>query len=94
MIRAADCATSDEPPPPLLSLYWNCERFGTLPEAGGLYDQPAGLLEQMATLSNIYQAHKAQAKAGRITDFADNNPDAFRLVVQIQNMRSEVADGA
>lgn len=42
-------------PPPELVLAWQCERWGALPEVGGVYDQDAVLMQRMASLANVYQ---------------------------------------
>lgn len=44
----------DETPPPELRLYWQCQRFNCLPDAGPLLEQDAGLLNRMTVLGNIY----------------------------------------
>jgi hypothetical protein len=46
-------------PPRLLQEAWQVKRWGVLPEAGGLRDQPAGLLAKMATVLDVYTANKA-----------------------------------
>lgn len=52
-----DCAQGAGNPPPELEMYWLCKRFpGALPEAGALYDQPAGLMYRMAAMDNVYRA--------------------------------------
>lgn len=51
-----DCAAGDGPPPPELRLAWQCERWKTLPDAGGLYDQDYKTLTRMSALSNVYNA--------------------------------------
>ena len=90
MIRAADCAVDKEiPPPPLLSLYWQCQRYGALPEQGGLYDQPAGELERMTQLYNIYYAHQEQARAHDGARWADDNPGLFRIIAKMYRLRNE-----
>ena len=43
-------------PPPELMLSWDCERWHTLPEAGGLLDQDARLITTMKSLASIYAA--------------------------------------
>jgi hypothetical protein len=35
---------------------WNCERWKTLPDAGGLYDQDYQLMHRMNALTNVYNA--------------------------------------
>lgn len=43
-------------PPPELSLYWLCDRFGgALPDTGPVFDQDAFLLIRMGALDNIYK---------------------------------------
>lgn len=46
----------DAPPPVELQLAWKCERWNTLPDAGGMYDQDCRLTTYMTGLSNIYNA--------------------------------------
>lgn len=40
-----------------------CKAWGTLPLAGGLYDQPAGLMRRMTAALNVYTAAQAWKKA-------------------------------
>ena len=40
--------------PAELSLAWDCQRWGTLPEAGGLLDQDYVLLGRMTAALNVY----------------------------------------
>lgn len=47
---------SNAPPPAELQIAWDCERWNTLPEAGGLLDQEYQLLKRMTGLSNVYNA--------------------------------------
>lgn len=42
------------PAPPELRLAWMCERWNSLPETGGLYDQDYVTLHLATALSNIY----------------------------------------
>lgn len=37
-------------------LDWYCQKYSTLPEAGGMRDQPAGDIERMTAASNVYNA--------------------------------------
>ena len=48
-------AEGDGPPPPELRLAWQCQRWGGLPDAGGIYDQDAELLYRMTALNNVYR---------------------------------------
>ena len=46
-------------PPAELKLSWDCERWHTLPEAGGLLDQDFTLITRMKSLSSVYSAVSA-----------------------------------
>ena len=58
LLRAAVAAASheDKEPPPILSLYWQCMKWGTLPEAGGMNDQDYRTIFMMTILSRVYDA--------------------------------------
>lgn len=53
---AVDAADGDRDVPPELQLYWTCQRFGGLPDAGPILEQDAGLLSRMSLLSAAYDA--------------------------------------
>ena len=42
--------------PPELRTAFDVRRWGTLPEAGGLYDQSARLMYRMSLFDNVYKA--------------------------------------
>lgn len=46
-------------PPPELSLAWQCRKWHTLPEAGGLYEQDTRLMSRMNALLNVTDALSA-----------------------------------
>jgi hypothetical protein len=48
--------TENAPPPVELRMAWMCERWQTLPEAGGIYNQDYRLMVRMSVLSNVYNA--------------------------------------
>lgn len=75
------CARDNEPAPPELKLAWQAQRWNALPEPGGLLDQPAGLLNRMATAASVYNAFKTlQQSAGQIVALANNNPQVIQIV--------------
>jgi len=51
-----ECITANAPPPAELKLAWSCERWKTLPDAGGLYDQDYKLMHRMNAFTNVYNA--------------------------------------
>jgi hypothetical protein len=51
-----EALTENAPPPVELRMAWMCERWQSLPEAGGVYDQDQQLISRMIVLSNVYNA--------------------------------------
>ena len=43
---------------------WTCEKYNSLPEAGGVLDQPFALMDKMTVLSNVYGAMSRWHNAG------------------------------
>lgn len=74
------CVFAKGEPPEELTLAWQAHRWNALPEAGGLLDQPAGLIERMAYAENMYNAYKLWHD-GRAVELANNNPDLFDFIV-------------
>lgn len=73
-----------------LRMAWQSERWHTLPEAGGLLDQPAGLLQRMAVVSNVYNAFKAlKASAGNLVQLANSQPQVLAIVRQVERMEDQ-----
>jgi len=68
-------------------LAWQCERWGALPEVGGVLDQPAGLLERMSLFLNVYNVHKSYYNATNSVEWTKRNPEAWRLVAKVQRMQ-------
>lgn len=60
---------------------WQSKRWGALPDAGGLLDQPAGLIERMNYAENMYNAFRMW-KDGRAVDLAKQSPKLFDFVVE------------
>jgi hypothetical protein len=94
MIRAVvACASGDGPPPPVLTLAWQCAAFNALPNAGGLGDQPAGLIAQMTAARNIYTAWSSYTHALRKSEWIAANPDGWRIVQEVINGRLHTQPG-
>jgi hypothetical protein len=60
-------------PPPELRLGWNCERWQTLPDAGGIHDQEYQLVQSMNASLNVYHALRKyrNAKGAEIHNLND-----------------------
>ena len=68
-----------------LTLAWQCQRWGVLPEAGGLLDQPAGLIRKMSAAQNVYNAVHAfvNIPAGKGAEWARQNPGMWKLINEL-----------
>lgn len=77
----------DHTPPKELALAWHCERWNALPRAGGILDQPAGLLDRMAYAQNVYNTIKAYERvtADQLGNWVQNNPEAWELIARISD---------
>jgi hypothetical protein len=89
ILAAADCAEGKGPPPGELQLAWQARGWGTLPESGGLRDQPAGLLDRMTQALGVYDAFMAykQRDAGDESGFAKKQPKAWQTVLRVREIR-------
>lgn len=78
-----ECITSNAPPPPELKLAWSCERWKTLPDAGGLYDQDYQLLHRMNAFINIHNAVQRikSLKGTQIHTLSDNERLILRFLM-------------
>ena len=90
ILAVADCADGKGPPPGELQLAWQARGWGALPEAGGLLDQPAGLLDRMSTCLHVYDAVTAYKKSpgGQEGEFSKKNPAAWQTWLMVQGLRS------
>lgn len=90
-MAAAEFAEDKGLPPDELRLAFRCQQWGTLPCTGGLLDQPAGLVERMTIAINVYNSMKAwqQSAARNAKDFVKNNPDTWRIVKMVLDMRAD-----
>lgn len=89
ILAAADYGLYQEgEPPPILGLAFQCERWNTLPHAGGLLDQPAGLMRKMTALLNVYYAHFHSIKAENVVEWGKANPGAMKIIKQVTELRN------
>jgi hypothetical protein len=91
MLAAASAAQYDGPAPEELVLAWDCQRWNTLPEPGGLWDQPAGLVERMNIALNVYDAFNSRQQAiindMDLVKWTEKYPHAWKIVAHIERMR-------
>ena len=84
MIRAAAKAAQGEPPPPDLTLAWQCRAWGALPEAGGVLDQRAGLLERMRQAEAVYAAMCTWLASDRSAAWRADHREIWTIVKQVE----------
>jgi hypothetical protein len=86
-MAAADVVDMKGDPPPALVTAWKCQRWGTLPNAGGLRDQPVRLMRDMTACENVYNAMKAWHTAKNWAQFSKDNREQWRIVSEILKRR-------
>ena len=97
ILAAADLGRYDEgtPPPPLVA-GWQMKRWAALPEAGGLRDQPAGLLTKAGYLMDVYQAHRAYRDAllsysgESLSKWEERNDGIMQILANIRQLEAKV----
>ncbi len=93
ILAAAECARNPKAqPPPELRLAWQAVSYHTLPEAGGLLDQPAGLLSRMTSLYNVWTSYRAydRRNLNKAKEWIDANPDLYETVIRVNRMRASM----
>ena len=71
---------------------FDCQRYHSLPTAGGVLDQPLGLLRKMARMMNIYDAFMEYKKADKtkMAAWKKSNPELWDTVKSVNALRKEV----
>ena len=89
MLAVADAVEGTGDMPAELRTALLCQQWDALPEAGGVFDQPAGLLAKMSYAINIYKALSSEKTRGNISlvEWSKQYPDYYRIVVQVERMR-------
>ena len=82
MIRAGFSANGKAKAPPELELAFQAKSWGVLPYAGGLLDQPAGLIMRMTVAYNAYSYAKSylNVSSGSMSSWTKNNPEGFKFI--------------
>ncbi|HPL80990.1 MAG TPA: hypothetical protein PLU23_00665 [Anaerolineaceae bacterium] len=72
-------------------LAFDCERWKCLPTAGGVLDQPAGLVRKMSNYLNVFRAFEAYSEADKtkMAAWKKNNRLAWDVVKSVNAMRKE-----
>lgn len=69
----------------------HCRRWNSLPLAGGLLDQPAGLLDRMAIAENAYDTGRSFAaiRPGKGAEWVEANPAGWDLICEANGWQIE-----
>lgn len=69
----------------------DCDRYQCLPLAGGVLDQPAGLMRRLRMVLNVYHALKRYLKEGKkpgeMARWRRENEEAWMIVSEINELR-------
>ena len=79
------CAKDGEPPPPELSLMWQCRRFNCLPEAGGYNQQDEATMKRGAIMESIYN-FETRWRSMKERDFAKLDEHDRRIFMMLKDM--------
>ena len=85
IIEAARCARDGNKPPYELKLAWHAREYRALPYAGGLLQQPAGLLARMTACNNVYNAFK-QIQSANLVALMNSQPQIIGIVRAVERM--------
>lgn len=89
ILAAADYAEGKGPPPLPLRYALQAHSYHALPEAGGLRDQPARLLNQMALCYNVYTVWRDFRYTADKTKWKKENPDRWKIAVEVLKERGK-----
>jgi len=95
ILAAADAADNRGTPPPELRYAWQCQRWGSLPNAGGLRDQPMRLMADMPVALNVYNARRDYLYAlqnANIVTWTQQNKGKWDIIAAIFKLRKEQRD--
>jgi len=90
ILAAAECGQDPHAePPPELRLAWQAVGYRALPEAGGLLDQPAGLLSRMTQAYNAWFAFDRYRRRdmSKHKQWIEANPDLWNEIQRIKKLR-------
>ena len=68
---------------------WDFRAFGALPEPGGLFDQPAGLLARMRHAEQVWRVYDGFHSASSWKRWQTANPGAWALKTKIDKLRAD-----
>ena len=79
----------DGPTPNELRIARKIDRWGALPNAGGLLDQEAGLLDRCAWASSVDKAVRGYTGAPKLSTWISSNPELHDLYKYVIGLLQE-----
>lgn len=76
------------PPPPELIAALSADRWNTLPNSGGLYDQPAGWMATTAQLLNVFRAYSSYKRMD-VRQLEAHSPELHAIFQEMEALRHE-----
>lgn len=86
MLAVADHLDGEGPQPPDLQMYLLIKQFGD-PYGGGWMNWPAGTMERMRLVRNVYEAYRGWLNASNKAAWTTANPVSWEIVSDIISMR-------
>ena len=79
-----------ESPPIELKYAWQSRTYGGLPNAGGLRDQPAGMMLRMTAAYNVWNAHIKYKSAEFDPKWISSNKDMWNIISEVAIIRDNI----
>jgi len=92
ILAAAACAEGQDDAPRELRWVFDHDRWGVLPNAGGLLDQPAGALQRMTACENVYRALQFYARhgpePGQTAAWCESHAEVWAIIQNVEDLRA------
>lgn len=91
ILAVVDFVEKRGPQPPELKLKWRCDRYRALPDAGGVRDQEAGLLERLELADRAFMTWSLwqSRQPGHEGEWSEAHPEEWQMVMAIMEMLNE-----
>lgn len=88
LAAAAHAEDTKQPPPPELEMAWQAMYWSALPRAGGLLDQPAGLMERMRQAFEVWRAFRAWKDSDPLkqAEWKKKHPAEWKIVKGVRGL--------
>lgn len=81
---------TENPPPLELEYAFQCNSYpGSLPNSGGLRDQPVGLMTRMRASYAVWKAFKDYFDSNMSPEWTMKHHDKWELIVKVMDLRAK-----